>query len=195
MYLRLINQWATQWRMSFNPDPSKQAVQVIFSRKLTPHVHPKIYFNNNEVTITCKHKHLGLILDSKPSFESHINEKIKIARKGIGIIKYLSNYLPISTLGQIYKMYIRPHLDFCDVIYHIPNISDVSVPSSRLHNLMNAIEKIQYQAALAITGTWKGTNLDKVYEQLGWESLTDRRWFRRLTYFYKIYIIIILPSI
>ena len=84
-------------------------------------------------------------------------------------------------------MYIRPHLDFCDVIYHIPKILDTSVPSSRLHNLMNAIEKIRYQAALAITGTWKGTNLDKVYEQLGWESLTDRRWFRRLTYFYKIY--------
>ena len=52
---------------------------------------------------------------------------------------------------------------------------------------MNAIEKIQYQAALAITGTWKGMNLDNVYEQLGWESLTDRRWFRRLIYFYEIY--------
>ena len=106
--LRLINQWATQWKMSFNPDPSKQAVQVSFSLKLTPHVHPKIYFINNEVTITCEHKHLGLILHSKLSFESHINEKIKIARNGIGIIKYLSNYLPIGTLDQIYKMYIRP---------------------------------------------------------------------------------------
>ena len=81
-------------------------------------------------------------------------------------------------------MYIRPHLDFCDVIYHISNISDVSIPSFRLNNLMNAV---QYQAALAITATWKGTNLDKVYEPLWWESLTDRRWFRRLTYFYKIY--------
>ena len=69
-------------------------------------------------------------------------KKILIARKGIGMIKYLSNYLPISTLDQIYKMYIRPHLDFSDVIYHIPKISDVSGPSSRLNNLMNAIEKI-----------------------------------------------------
>ena len=43
-------------------------------------------------------------------------------------------------------MYIRPHLDFCDVIYHIRKISDVSVPSFRLNNLMNSIEKIQYQA-------------------------------------------------
>ena len=51
---------------------------------------------------------------------------------------------------------------------------------------MNILEKTQYQAALAITGAWKGTNLDKIYEQLGWESLNDRRTFRRLTMFFKI---------
>ena len=44
---------------------------------------------------------------------------------------------------------------------------------------MNTLESIQYHAALAITGTLKGTNLSKIYEELGWESLTERRWFRR----------------
>ena len=51
---------------------------------------------------------------------------------------------------------------------------------------MNSLESIQYQAALAITGTWKGTSRNKIYEQLGWESLHNRREFRRLTQFYKI---------
>ena len=51
---------------------------------------------------------------------------------------------------------------------------------------MNTLERIQYHAALAITGTWKGTNLNKIYDELGWESLTDRRWSRRLFQFYKI---------
>ena len=41
---------------------------------------------------------------------------------------------------------------------------------------MNTLERIQYQAALAITGSWKGTHLNKIYDELGWESLTDRRW-------------------
>ena len=45
---------------------------------------------------------------------------------------------------------------------------------------------IQYHLALAITGTWKGTNLNKIYDELGWESLIDRRWSRRLFHFYKI---------
>ena len=44
--LHLISQWAYQWKMSFNPDPTKQAVQVVFTRKSKQIDHPKIYFNN-----------------------------------------------------------------------------------------------------------------------------------------------------
>ena len=96
------------------------------------------------------------------------------------------SYVPTKTLDQIYKMYVRPHLDFCDIIYHKPKIKSLFDSSSRLSFWMEQIEKVQYQAALAITGTWQGTNTDKIYEQLGWESLSKRRWFRRLVQFYKI---------
>ena len=51
---------------------------------------------------------------------------------------------------------------------------------------MRALESIQYQAALAITGAWKGTNANKLYMELGWESLHHHRCFRRITQFYKI---------
>ena len=44
--LKEINKWAFQWKMSFNPDPTKQAQEVIFSRKTTERIHPKIFFNN-----------------------------------------------------------------------------------------------------------------------------------------------------
>ena len=170
--------------MSFNPDPNKQAVQVLFSHNVRNQDHPKIYFNNIEITQVSEHKHLGLILDSKLSFATHVNEKLQIARKGIGIIKFLSRFLPIKTLDQIYKMYVRPHLDFCDVIFHTHKVLNSFDSSIHLNYLMNSIERFQYQAA--ITGAWKGTNLNKIYEELGWESLTDRRWSRRLIHFYKI---------
>ena len=45
--LRRISNWAFQWKMSFNPDPSKQAQEVIFSHKLQKISHPSVYFNNN----------------------------------------------------------------------------------------------------------------------------------------------------
>ena len=41
--------------------------------------------------------------------------------------------------------------------------------------------KIQYQAVLVITGTCKGSSRISLYEELGWETLSDRRWHMRLT--------------
>ena len=55
-----------------------------------------------------------------------------------------------------------------------------------LHDHMEIIEKIQYQAALAVTGAWQGTSRVKLYEELGWESLSDRRISRRVLQIHKI---------
>ena len=51
---------------------------------------------------------------------------------------------------------------------------------------MAQADRIQYQAALAITGAWKDTNRSKLYDELGWESLSDRRWCRRILQVHKI---------
>ena len=184
--LDLISNWAHQWKMSFNPDPTKQAEEIIFSQKRNEIDHPPIYFNNIEVKRVSDHKHLGLVLDSKLTFKKHINEKLSIARKGIGVIKHLAAYLPLKSRDQIYKMYVRPHLDYCDIIYHNPAISSNFDSSLTLNHQMQSLERTQYKAALAVSGAWKGTNRNKIYEELGWESLNDRRFFRRLIQFYKI---------
>ena len=184
--LKLISLWAYQWKMSFNPHPTKQAVQILFSRKTRTSSRPKIYFNDTEVKSVHEHKHLGVTLDAKLTFASHIDEKLKKARQGLGLIRTLSRYLSMKTLEQIYKMYIRPHLDFCDVIYHVPCITNPFDSSINLNYLINTSERIQYHCALAITGAWKGSSLIKIYEELGWESLTDRRYCRHLSHFYQI---------
>ena len=54
-----INNWAYQWKMSFNPDPSKQAQEVIFSRKVKKPSHPNLTSNNNKVIQTPYQKHLN----------------------------------------------------------------------------------------------------------------------------------------
>ena len=62
------NNWAYQWKMSFNPDPSKKAQEVIFSRKVNNVLHPPLTFNNVDVGQICSQKHLGMFLDFKLSF-------------------------------------------------------------------------------------------------------------------------------
>ena len=47
--LAKINDWAYQWKMNFNPDPFKQAQEVLFSRKIKSQNHPCLHFNNNPV--------------------------------------------------------------------------------------------------------------------------------------------------
>ena len=93
----------------------------------------------------------------------------------------------MPTLNQMYKMFVRPHLDYGDVIYHIPQSPNIFDSTISLHPLMEMIERVQYHAALAITGSWRGSNRITLYEELGWETLSDRRWSRRLIQLYKIH--------
>ena len=51
---------------------------------------------------------------------------------------------------------------------------------------MKLIEQVQYKAALLVSWCWHGTNRDKLYDELGWESLSERKWSRRMTMFCKI---------
>ena len=70
--LELIRQWAHDWRMTFIPDPQKQAVELTFSRRKNVVHHPNIFFNNSLVMKVKEHKHLGIMLDSNFSFSPHI---------------------------------------------------------------------------------------------------------------------------
>ena len=63
--LKTINEWAFQWKMSFNPDPNKQAQEVIFTRKSKNMRHPPLIFNKSKVFQSTTQKHLGLILDNR----------------------------------------------------------------------------------------------------------------------------------
>ena len=76
--LRAVQDWAYQWKMSFNPDPAKQAEQVIFSTKVFKAEHPVIYFCGTEVETVPHHKHIGLILDETLNFAILLNTSKKL---------------------------------------------------------------------------------------------------------------------
>ena len=67
--------------MSFNPDPSKQAQNVIFSTKLQKSTHPTLSFNNNTVTESVTQKHLGMLLNTKLDFQEHLKSLLKNVNK------------------------------------------------------------------------------------------------------------------
>ena len=140
--LEKISNWAVQWKMSFNPDPSKQATELLFSRKRIQENHPDLRFNNTVVSRVTNQKHLGVLLDSKLNFSEHIKQAIGKSIKGLNVIRKLNHYLSRKTLIKVYKSFFIPHLDYGDVIYDQPSSSTFSIK----------IESIQYNCALAITG-------------------------------------------
>ena len=63
------------------------------------------------------------------------------------------------------KSFIRPHLDYANVIFDKSSNADFS----------NRIKSAQYNAALAITGTIRGKSKEKLYQELGFKTIKKKR--------------------
>ena len=97
--------------------------------------------------------------------------------KTIGLLRKLQkNTLPRPSWLTIYKSFISPHLDYGNVIY------DQAYNAS----FQQKEESIQCNTAIAITVAIRGTSKEKLFEELGLESLRYRLWYRNLCCFYKI---------
>ena len=93
----------------------------------------------------------------------------------IGLIRRLSVNLPRNAL-LIYKSFIRPHLDYGDILYDKPSND----------NFQNKMEKVQYRACLMITGGIQGTSREQLYDELGLHLLVKRCWCNKLAFFIKL---------
>ena len=121
-------------------------------------------FDGNVIISEENQNLLGINIDSKLSFSDHVKHATSKSIKGLNVLRKLHHYLPRKTLITIYKSFIRPHLDYGDVIYDQPSNNVFS----------NKIETIQYNCALAITGAIKGTSREKLYQELGLDYLSQR---------------------
>ena len=88
--------------MSFNPDPNKQAQEVLFSRKIQKSSQPSLIFNNNIVTQSLTQKHLGMLLDTMLDFQEHLKSILSKVNKTIGLLRKLHHISSRSPLPTIY---------------------------------------------------------------------------------------------
>ena len=85
--------------------------------------------------------------------------------------------LPRQALVTICKAFVRPHVDYDDVLY-----------DQAFNNSFHVkIEYIQYNACLAITGAIRGTPREKIYQELDLQYLQLRCWYRKLCLFYNVF--------
>ena len=87
------------------------------------------------------------------------NRKLSIVNKLTACFEKLQTLLNRQSLLTIYEAFIRPHLDYCDIIYN-------KIFNEFWHK---KLDSAQYNATLAITGAIRGTNTVKLYQELGLE--------------------------
>ena len=114
-------------------------------------------------------------LDTKLDFSLHLKNVQNKVNKTIALLRKLQVTLPRTSLITILKSFIRPHLDYGDIIY------DRAYNTSFHQN----IESVQYNVALAITGAVRGTSREKLYQEGGFESLQQEHWYRKLCCLFK----------
>ena len=79
--------------------------------------HPYLYLNDQTITRVDSHKHLGLTLSSKLTWTEHIDEISNKARKLLNYLSPLKLKLDRKTLEQAYISFIRPILEYGDVVW------------------------------------------------------------------------------
>ena len=167
-----ISAWANKWLVSFNPNKTES---LLLSRKINRQTHPAITMNNQIITEVENHKHLGVVFQSNCTWHEHLNMIISKTWQRINVMRKLKFVLDRKSLQCIYFSFIRPVLEYADVVWD--NCTKYEE---------DELEKIQLEAARIVTGTTKLVSIDNLYSETGWETLKSRRKQHKLILFYKM---------
>ena len=170
--LERIYEWAVQWLVRFNPNKTES---LLFSRKLNIQHHPTLFFNDVPIQEVVSHKHLGVYLSQSCDWHNHIDFIKEKAWSRMNLLRMLKFTIDRKSLETIYFTYIRSLLEYADIIWD--NCSQQEC---------NEIEKIQLEAGRIVTGSTKLVEINKLYKELGWLKLSERRDLHKLFLFYKM---------
>ena len=168
---RLYN-WAVQWLVKFNPIKTES---LLFSRRVNLQDHPTLFFNDVPIQEVVSHKHLGVYLSQRCDWQKHIDFIKEKAWSRINLLRMLKFTINRKSLETIYFAYIRSLLEYADVLW-----------DNCTQQQCNEIEKIQLEAGRIVTGATKLVEIDKLYKELGWLKLSERRDLHKLFLFFKM---------
>ena len=159
--LSQIYTWASNWLVTFNPSKTES---LLFSRKLVKPLHPTLYMNQQDIITVESHKHLGLTFTNDLSWHEHLNNIKTKACHRINVMRKLKFQLSRKSLWIIYFLFIRPLLEYADVVWD--NCTQYEA---------NELEKIQHEAARIVSGATKLVSIEKLLKEVGWDTLSCRR--------------------
>ena len=170
--LERIGNWASKWLVTYNPDKTEA---MLLSRKIIKVVHPTLFLNEVPIQEVISHKHLGLFFSQRCDWHMHIEYVTEKAWARINLLRSYKFILDRKSLRKLYFTFIRSILEYADIVC-----------DNCTQQQSNEIEKIQLEAGRIVSGTTKLVELDKLYKELGWLKLSERRVLHKLFLFFKM---------
>ncbi|MCG8113710.1 MAG: reverse transcriptase domain-containing protein [Candidatus Thiodiazotropha taylori] len=167
-----IGNWADRWLVNYNPNKTES---LLLSRKINRVNHPALYLNEVRINEVTSHKHLGLIFSQRCDWQNHIEYIQEKAWSRMNLLRSIKFTLDRKSLQKIYFSFIRSLLEYADVVW-----------DNCTQQQCNALEKIQLEAGRIVSGTTKLVEIDKLYAELGWLKLSERRNLHKLYLFFKM---------
>ena len=126
--------------------------------------HPRLFLHNRPILDVTKHKHIGIWLENNLNWHVHIYDISTMAEKRLNLLKTMKYKLTRKTLEKTYFSFIRPILEYGDVVWQGASRSDLC-----------KLDTIQILAMRLVSGAPYRSNVQSVYNELGWQDLHERR--------------------
>jgi hypothetical protein len=170
--LTAISLWAKSWLVTFSPPKSES---LIISNKTRIEEHPPIYMDGRVLTEVTHHKHVGVTISRDLSWNKHISSIENRARSVLNRMSQYKYTLTRRSLERIYFAYIRPIMEYADIVWAGGNVTD-----------LDKLEMVQKDAARVVTGATARCSTSLLMDDTGWSTLSCRRRNHRLALFYQI---------
>ncbi len=137
---------------------------MLFSKKVNPNKNFIIKLNDDIIGLSDHHKHLGLWLSHNLQWKKHIKESASKARQCLGCLSRYKYKLDRKSIEQCYITFIRPILEYGNVLFDAANKEDLDV-----------LADIEKEALRTITGARRRSNIDAMYHEVSWPDLEQSR--------------------
>ena len=144
--LNKLQEWSNKWLLKFHPEKCK-VLDISIRGKLEY----EYYLDDVKLSHTNTEKDLGVHIDNRLKFDSHIGTKINKANNVLGAIRRTFTFLDKTTLMRLYTSMVRPHLEYANQIWHPrykKDIASLENVQKRATKLIPEIKDLSYKERL-----------------------------------------------
>ena len=167
-------QWMSANRLKLNPDKT-EFMRCATARRLPQLVKEVVTFGNSTILPATTVRNLGVVVDQKFSFQSHVNKTVSSCFYQLRRLKSSVKALPFETAKTLVNSFVISRIDYCN-----------SILAGALQYLLNRLQRVMNEAARMLCRCSRGDHVNRIMkERLHWLRIPQRIQFKLCLLVYK----------